>query len=133
MFHQIEGLLVDKGISFGDLKGILTIFVNQYFGRGTGVRLRPSFFPFTEPSAEVDIACVICKGKGCRICKNTGWLEILGAGMVDPEVFRHVKYDSELNTGFAFGMGIERIAMLKYGIKDMRLLFENDIRFLNQF
>lgn len=133
MFHQIEGLLVDKGISFGDLKGILTIFVNQYFGRGTGVRLRPSFFPFTEPSAEVDIACVICKGKGCRICKNTGWLEILGAGMVDPEVFRHVKYDSESNTGFAFGMGIERIAMLRYGIKDMRLLFENDIRFLNQF
>jgi phenylalanyl-tRNA synthetase alpha chain len=133
MFHQIEGLLVDKGISFGDLKGILTIFVNQYFGKGTGVRLRPSFFPFTEPSAEVDIACVMCKGKGCRICKNTGWLEILGAGMVDPEVFRHVKYDSESNTGFAFGMGIERIAMLRYGIKDMRLLFENDIRFLNQF
>jgi phenylalanyl-tRNA synthetase alpha chain len=133
MFHQIEGLLVDKGISFGDLKGILTIFVNQYFGKDTGVRLRPSFFPFTEPSAEVDIACVMCKGKGCRICKNTGWLEILGAGMVDPEVFRHVKYDSESNTGFAFGMGIERIAMLRYGIKDMRLLFENDIRFLNQF
>lgn len=133
MFHQVEGLLVDKGISFGDLKGILTIFVNQYFGKGTGVRLRPSFFPFTEPSAEVDIACVMCKGKGCRICKNTGWLEILGAGMVDPEVFRHVKYDSEANTGFAFGMGIERIAMLKYGIKDMRLLFENDMRFLNQF
>jgi phenylalanyl-tRNA synthetase alpha chain len=133
MFHQVEGLLVDKGISFGDLKGILTIFVNQYFGKGTGVRLRPSFFPFTEPSAEVDIACVMCKGKGCRICKNTGWLEILGAGMVDPEVFRHVKYDSEANTGFAFGMGIERIAMLKYGIKDMRLLFENDMRFLKQF
>ena len=133
MFHQVEGLLVDKGISFGDLKGILTIFVNQYFGKGTGVRLRPSFFPFTEPSAEVDIACVMCKGKGCRICKNTGWLEILGAGMVDPEVFRHVKYDFEENTGFAFGMGIERIAMLKYGIKDMRLLFENDMRFLGQF
>jgi len=133
MFHQIEGLLVDKGISFGDLKGMLTIFVNQYFGKGTGVRLRPSFFPFTEPSAEVDIACVICKGKGCRICKNSGWLEILGSGMVDPEVFRHVNYDSETYTGFAFGMGIERVAMLKYGIKDMRLLFENDIRFLNQF
>ncbi len=133
MFHQIEGLLVDKGVSFGDLKGMLTIFVNQYFGKGTGVRLRPSFFPFTEPSAEVDIACVICKGKGCRICKNSGWLEILGAGMVDPEVFRHVRYDSDINTGFAFGMGIERIAMLKYGIKDMRLLFENDIRFLSQF
>ncbi len=133
MFHQIEGLLVDKDISFGDLKGMLTIFVNQYFGKGTGVRLRPSFFPFTEPSAEVDIACVICKGKGCRICKNSGWLEILGSGMVDPEVFRHVNYDSETYTGFAFDMGIERIAMLKYGIKDMRLLFENDIRFLNQF
>jgi phenylalanyl-tRNA synthetase alpha chain len=133
MFHQIEGLLVDKGISFGDLKGMLTIFVNQFFGKGTGVRLRPSFFPFTEPSAEVDIACVICRGKGCRICKNSGWLEILGSGMVDPEVFRHVNYDSEMYTGFAFGMGIERVAMLKYGIKDMRLLFENDIRFLNQF
>ena len=133
MFHQIEGLLVDKGITFGDLKGILTIFVNQCFGPGTGVRLRPSFFPFTEPSAEVDIACVMCKGKGCRICKNTGWLEILGAGMVDPEVFRHVSYDSEEYTGFAFGMGIERIAMLRYGISDMRLLFENDLRFLSQF
>jgi hypothetical protein len=102
MFHQIEGLLVDKGVTFGDLKGILTIFVNQCFGAGTGVRLRPSFFPFTEPSAEVDIACVMCKGKGCRICKNTGWLEILGAGMVDPEVFRHVSYDSEAFTGFSF-------------------------------
>jgi phenylalanyl-tRNA synthetase alpha chain len=133
MFHQIEGLLVDKGVTFGDLKGILTIFVNQCFGAGTGVRLRPSFFPFTEPSAEVDIACVMCKGKGCRICKNTGWLEILGAGMVDPEVFRHVSYDSEAFTGFAFGMGIERIAMLRYGISDMRLLFENDLRFLSQF
>ncbi len=133
MFHQIEGLLVDKDVTFGDLKGILTIFVNQYFGKGTDVRLRPSFFPFTEPSAEVDIACVMCRGKGCRICKNTGWLEILGAGMVDPEVFRHVMYDSEIYTGFAFGMGIERIAMLKYGINDMRLLFENDVRFLDQF
>jgi phenylalanyl-tRNA synthetase alpha chain len=133
MFHQIEGLMVDKGITFGDLKGILTVFVNQYFGKGTGVRLRPSFFPFTEPSAEVDIACVICKGKGCRVCKNTGWLEILGAGMVDPEVYRHVHYDPETVSGFAFGMGIERIAMLKYGINDMRLLFENDLRFLTQF
>jgi phenylalanyl-tRNA synthetase alpha chain len=133
MFHQIEGLLVDEGITFGDLKGILTIFVSQYFGKGTKVRLRPSFFPFTEPSAEVDIACVICKGKGCRICKNSGWLEILGSGMVDPEVFRHVNYDPERYSGFAFGMGIERIAMLKYGINDMRLLFENDMRFLNQF
>jgi len=133
MFHQIEGLLVDKGISFGDLKGILTIFTNQLFGQKTGVRLRPSFFPFTEPSAEVDIACVICGGKGCRVCKNSGWLEILGAGMVDPEVYRHVGYDAEDISGFAFGMGIERIAMLKYGISDMRLLFENDVRFLRQF
>ena len=133
MFHQVEGLMVDKGITFGDLKGILTIFTNQLFGQKTGVRLRPSFFPFTEPSAEVDIACVICGGKGCRVCKNSGWLEILGAGMVDPEVFRHVNYDAEEVSGFAFGMGIERIAMLKYGISDMRLLFENDVRFLRQF
>ena len=133
MFHQIEGLMVDKGITFGDLKGILTIFLNQYFGKGIGMRLRPSFFPFTEPSAEVDIACVICKGSGCRVCKNSGWLEILGAGMVDPEVFRHVGYDADAVTGFAFGMGIERLAMLKYGIIDMRFLFENDIRFLSQF
>ncbi|GFE60773.1 phenylalanine--tRNA ligase subunit alpha [Geobacter sp. AOG2] len=133
MFHQIEGLMVDKGITFGDLKGILTIFTNQLFGQKTGVRLRPSFFPFTEPSAEVDIACVICGGKGCRVCKNSGWLEILGAGMVDPEVYRHVNYDAEEVSGFAFGMGIERIAMLKYGINDMRLLFENDVRFLRQF
>ena len=133
MFHQVEGLMVDKGITFADLKGILTIFINQLFGKGTGVRLRPSFFPFTEPSAEVDIACVICKGRGCRVCKNSGWLEILGAGMVDPEVYRHVHYDSESISGFAFGMGIERIAMLKFGISDMRLLFENDLRFLSQF
>ena len=133
MFHQIEGLMVDKGVTFGDLKGILTIFTNQLFGQKTGVRLRPSFFPFTEPSAEVDIACVICGGKGCRVCKNSGWLEILGAGMVDPEVYRHVNYDAEEISGFAFGMGIERIAMLKYGISDMRLLFENDVRFLRQF
>ena len=133
MFHQIEGLMVDTKVSFADLKGILTTFTNQLFGQKTGVRLRPSFFPFTEPSAEVDIACVICGGSGCRVCKQTGWLEILGAGMVDPEVFRHVEYDSENFSGFAFGMGIERIAMLKYGISDMRLLFENDVRFLKQF
>jgi len=133
MFHQVEGLMVDKGITFGDLKGILTVFTNQLFGQKTGVRLRPSFFPFTEPSAEVDIACVICCGKGCQVCKNSGWLEILGAGMVDPEVYRHVHYDAEDISGFAFGMGIERIAMLKYGIRDMRLLFENDVRFLRQF
>lgn len=133
MFHQIEGLMVDSSVSFGDLKGILTVFTNQLFGQKTGVRLRPSFFPFTEPSAEVDIACVICGGKGCRVCKGSGWLEILGAGMVDPEVFRHVDYNAEQVSGFAFGMGIERIAMLKYGISDMRLLFENDVRFLRQF
>lgn len=133
MFHQVEGLMVDTKISFADLKGILTTFTNQLFGQKTGVRLRPSFFPFTEPSAEVDIACVICGGSGCRVCKQTGWLEILGAGMVDPEVFRHVGYDPEEISGFAFGMGIERIAMLKYGISDMRLLFENDVRFLRQF
>ena len=133
MFHQIEGLMVDSGITFGDLKGILTTFTNQLFGQKTSVRLRPSFFPFTEPSAEVDIACVICGAKGCRVCKNSGWLEILGAGMVDPEVYRHVNYDAENVSGFAFGMGIERIAMLKYGISDMRLLFENDVRFLRQF
>lgn len=133
MFHQIEGLMVDSTVTFGDLKGILTVFTNQLFGQKTGVRLRPSYFPFTEPSAEVDIACVICGGKGCRVCKNSGWLEILGAGMVDPEVYRHVQYDAENISGFAFGMGIERIAMLKYGISDMRLLFENDVRFLRQF
>lgn len=133
MFHQIEGLMVDSQVSFADLKGILTTFTNQLFGQKTGVRLRPSFFPFTEPSAEVDIACVICGGSGCRVCKQTGWLEILGAGMVDPEVYRHVGYDPESISGFAFGMGIERIAMLKYGISDMRLLFENDVRFLKQF
>lgn len=133
MFHQIEGLMVDKEITFADLKGMLTAFTNQLFGQKTGVRLRPSFFPFTEPSAEVDIACVMCGGKGCRVCKQSGWLEILGAGMVDPEVFRHVNYDAEEYSGFAFGMGIERIAMLKYGISDMRLLFENDVRFLRQF
>ena len=133
MFHQIEGLMVDTKVTFGDLKGILTEFTNQLFGQKTGVRLRPSYFPFTEPSAEVDIACVICGGKGCRVCKNSGWLEILGAGMVDPEVYRHVQYDAENISGFAFGMGIERIAMLKYGISDMRLLFENDVRFLQQF
>ena len=133
MFHQIEGLFVDKGVSFGDLKGTLTVFTNQLFGQKTGVRLRPSFFPFTEPSAEVDISCVMCGAKGCRICKNSGWLEILGAGMVDPEVYRHVGYDPDEVSGFAFGMGVERIAMLKYGISDMRLLFENDVRFLRQF
>jgi phenylalanyl-tRNA synthetase alpha chain len=133
MFHQVEGLMVGDNISFGDLKGILTIFVHQMFGQNIGLRFRPSFFPFTEPSAEVDIQCVICGGSGCRVCSQTGWLEILGSGMVDPEVFKMVGYDPEVVTGFAFGMGIERIAMLKYGIDDLRLFFENDLRFLRQF
>lgn len=133
MFHQVEGLMVGENISFGDLKGILTIFVHQMFGPDVGLRFRPSFFPFTEPSAEVDIQCVMCSGRGCRVCSDTGWLEILGSGMVDPEVFKMVGYDPETVTGFAFGMGIERIAMLKLGIDDLRLFFDNDLRFLNQF
>ncbi|HQN19663.1 MAG TPA: phenylalanine--tRNA ligase subunit alpha, partial [Syntrophobacteraceae bacterium] len=133
MFHQVEGLMVGENISFGDLKGILTIFVHQMFGADVALRFRPSFFPFTEPSAEVDIECVMCRGQGCRVCSQTGWLEILGSGMVDPEVFRMVGYDPEKVTGFAFGMGIERVAMLKYGIDDLRLFFENDLRFLRQF
>ncbi len=133
MFHQIEGFLVDENVTFGDLKGILTHFLNEFFGEGLSVRFRPSFFPFTEPSAEVDIACVICGGKGCRVCSNTGWLEILGCGMIDPAVFASVNYDSEKYSGFAFGMGLERIAMLKYGVNDLRLFFENDLRFLKQF
>ena len=133
MFHQLEGFLVDKDVSFGDLKGTLTSFVHQMFGRGTALRFRPSFFPFTEPSAEVDIQCVICRGKGCRTCSQTGWFEILGSGMIDPEVFRFVGYDPEVYSGFAFGMGFERIAMLKYGIDDIQLFFRNDMRFLRQF
>ncbi len=133
MFHQIEGFLVDHHVTFGDLKGILTTFVNQFFGQGVGVRFRPSFFPFTEPSAEVDIQCVICGGSGCRVCKNSGWLEILGSGMIDPAVFRAVDYDPDRFSGFAFGMGLERIAMLKFGVNDLRLFFENDLRFLRQF
>jgi len=133
MFHQVEGLLVDKGISFGDLKGTLTTFVHQIFAHDTKLRFRTGFFPFTEPSAEVDIQCVICKGDGCRTCSYTGWLEILGSGMVDPEVFKAVGYDPENISGFAFGMGVERIAMLKSGLDDIRLFFENDIRFLQQF
>ena len=133
MFHQIEGLMVDKGVSFSDLKGILTSFLKKIFGECTVLRFRPSFFPFTEPSAEVDIRCVICGGSGCRVCKQSGWLEILGSGMVDPAVFQNVNYDSEEYTGFAFGLGLERIAMLKYGISDIRLFFENDMRFLKQF
>jgi phenylalanyl-tRNA synthetase alpha chain len=133
MFHQIEGLLVDRGVTFGDLKGILTSFVRQMFGENTALRFRPSFFPFTEPSAEVDIRCVMCLGAGCRVCGQSGWLEILGSGMVDPEVFKSVGYDSEAFTGFAFGLGLERIAMLKFGISDIRMFFENDMRFLEQF
>lgn len=133
MFHQVEGLLVDIGVTFGDLKGTLTAFVHQMFGSGTALRFRPSFFPFTEPSAEVDIRCVICCGKGCRTCSSTGWLEILGSGMVDPAVYGFVGYDPEVYSGFAFGLGIERIAMLRYGIDDIQLFFRNDVRFLRQF
>jgi len=133
MFHQVEGLLVDENISFGDLKGTLTTFVHQMFDVRTSLRFRPSFFPFTEPSAEVDILCVICRGKGCRVCSQTGWLEVLGSGMVHPAVFENVGYDTTRYTGFAFGMGVERIAMLKYGIDDIRKFFENDLRFLRQF
>ncbi len=133
MFHQVEGLLVDENISFGDLKGVLTTFVHQMFDKQTSLRFRPSFFPFTEPSAEVDILCVICRGRGCRVCSRTGWLEILGSGMVHPALYENVGYDADRFTGFAFGMGVERIAMLKYGIDDIRKFFENDMRFLVQF
>lgn len=133
MFHQVEGFMVDKGVTFSNLKGILTLFLHRLFGENTAIRFRPSFFPFTEPSAEIDIRCVICKGSGCRVCKGSGWLEILGAGMIHPEVLKAVKYDPEEYTGFAFGLGIERIAMLKFGIDDLRLFFENDLRFLRQF
>ncbi len=133
MFHQVEGLMVDRGITFSNLKGVLVAFLHQMFGADTLVRFRPSFFPFTEPSAEVDIGCILCNGTGCRVCKGSGWLEILGAGMVNPKVFEYVGYDPEEYSGFAFGMGIERIAMLKYSIDDIRLFFENDIRFLRQF
>lgn len=133
MFHQVEGLLVDTNISFGDLKGVLTTFVHQMFDTKTSLKFRPSFFPFTEPSAEVDILCVMCRGSGCRVCKQTGWLEVLGSGMVHPAVFENVGYDPTKYSGFAFGMGVERIAMLKYGIDDLRKFFENDYRFLRQF
>jgi len=133
MFHQVEGFIVDHHITFGDLKGTLTYFVQQFFGPDVQMRFRPSFFPFTEPSAEVDIQCVICQGKGCPVCKKSGWLEILGSGMIDPEVFRFVGYDSEVYTGFAFGLGVERIAMLRVGLGDIRLFFENNLQFLQQF
>ncbi len=133
MFRQVEGFLVDRDVSFSELKGVLTIFLQALFERDVPLRFRPSYFPFTEPSAEVDIGCFLCGGAGCRVCSQTGWLEILGSGMIHPEVFRSVGYDPDVYTGFAFGAGIERIAMLKYGIDDIRLFFENDQRFLEQF
>jgi phenylalanyl-tRNA synthetase alpha chain len=133
MFHQVEGLLVDEEVSFADLKGVLYDFLTNFFERDLKLRFRPSYFPFTEPSAEVDIECVMCGGTGCRVCKQSGWLEVLGCGMVYPEVFRHVGIDAERYRGYAFGMGIERLAMLRYGINDIRLYFENDLRFLRQF
>ena len=138
MFHQVEGLMVDEGISFADLKGVLTHFLQQFFETNLKIRLRPSYFPFTEPSAEVDISCVFCADEsghsaGCRICKHTGWIEVLGCGMVHPEVFRHVGIDSEKYTGFAFGLGVERLTMLRYGVEDLRLFFDNDLAFLGQF
>jgi len=133
MFHQIEGFLVDENVKFSDLKGALEVFAKAIFGKDIKMRFRPHFFPFTEPSAEVDISCIICKGKGCSVCGRKGWLEILGSGMIHPNVFKHVGYDTKKYSGFAFGMGVERIAMLKYGINDIRLFFENDLRFLKQF
>lgn len=133
LFHQVEGLVVDENITFADLKGVIEAFAHKMFGRDIKVRFRPSFFPFTEPSAEYDFNCIFCRGKGCRVCKNTGWVEISGAGMVHPNVFKAVGYDPEKYTGYAFGMGIDRIAMLKFGINDIRTFFENDLRFINQF
>ena len=133
MFHQIEGLMVDEKVRFSDLKGVLTYFAQNIFGKDTKIRFRPSYFPFTEPSVEMDISCVICKGEGCRVCSQTGWLEILGAGMVHPEVFRAVGYDPSRWQGFAFGLGVERIAMIKYGIDDIRLFFDNHLYFLSSF
>ena len=133
MFTQIEGMVIDKNISFADLKGTLEDFLRQIFNKDVKVRLRPSFFPFTEPSTEVDISCVMCKGQGCRVCKGTGWLEILGAGMIHPNVLKMSGYDPSQVSGFAFGMGVERITMLKYGIDDLRLFYDNDTRLLEQF
>lgn len=134
MFHQVEGLLVDEGVSFADLKGTIEDFLKAFFERETlSVRFRPSYFPFTEPSAEVDIQCVMCGGEGCRVCSHSGWLEVMGCGMVHPEVFGHSGIDAERYTGFAFGMGVERLTMLRYGVNDLRLFFENDLRFLRQF
>ena len=133
MFHQVEGLYVDKGVSFADLKGTLEYFARALFGEGTKIRLRPSYFPFTEPSAEVDMSCTICGGPGCAVCKHSGWVEIMGCGMVDPAVLRNCDIDPEQFSGFAFGMGIERIAQLHYRVPDLRLYWENDVRFLSQF
>ena len=133
MFHQVEGLMVDTGVTFSDLKGVLELFIHSFFGKQTPVRFRPSYFPFTEPSAEVDIGCIFCSGKGCRVCKTTGWLEVLGCGMVNPRVFEMSGYQPDEYTGFAFGMGVERMTMLKYSIDDIRLFYENDLRFLKQF
>jgi phenylalanyl-tRNA synthetase alpha chain len=133
MFHQVEGFLVDKDVSFADLKGVVYEFLRAFFEKDIQVRFRPSYFPFTEPSAEVDIECVMCNGEGCRVCSQTGWLEVMGCGMIHPEVFKSVNIDSEEYSGFAFGMGVERLAMLRYGINDLRLFFENDLKFLEQF
>ncbi len=133
IFHQIEGLYIDEGVSFADLKQSLLYFVREFFGADTRIRLRPSYFPFTEPSAEMDISCNLCGGKGCNVCKHTGWLEIMGCGMVDPNVLEACGIDSKRYSGFAFGMGVERCSMLKYGVRDLRLYFENDVRFLRQF
>jgi phenylalanyl-tRNA synthetase alpha chain len=133
MFHQVEGLVVDEGVSFAHLKSVLHHFVERFFERKLGIRFRPSYFPFTEPSAEVDIECVFCSGKGCRVCKNTGWLEVAGCGMVHPNVLANVGIDSERYTGYAFGMGIERLTMLRYNVNDIRMYFDNDLRFLRQF
>jgi phenylalanyl-tRNA synthetase alpha chain len=133
VFHQVDGFLVDEGVTMADLKGVLVAFCRDFFGEDLKLRFRPSFFPFTEPSAEVDISCFLCGGKGCQLCKYEGWLEILGCGMIDPNVLNNVGYDSEKYTGYAFGMGVERIAMLKYKINDVRLFYENDIRFIRQF
>lgn len=133
MFHQVEGFMVDENVTFAHLKGLLHDFLRNFFEQDLKVRFRPSYFPFTEPSAEADIQCVICQGKGCRVCKNTGWLEVLGCGMIHPQVFSNVGIDGEAYTGFAFGMGVERLTMLRYGVNDLRLFFENDLRFLRQF
>ncbi len=133
MFHQLEGLYVDKGVTFGDLKGTLVAFIQRFYGTNLKYKFRPTFFPFTEPSADIYITCFICSGKGCKMCKQGGWLEILGCGMVDPEVFKFVGYDPEVYSGFAFGMGIERIAALRYGVEDIRMFYQNDVRFLSQF